>query len=233
MSAEDESGFLARWARRKADVRRGVEPQSRPAAPAARMRPPADPGQSVAPSAVVAETGAASSAEPGTASDGATPPPPPTLDDVAQLTRESDYSRFVVGDVDPGVRNAAMKKLFSDPRFNLMDGLDVYIDDYGKPDPLPPGMLRSLAQSKSLGLFDDEERDEPAATSRAKPATAADTSAASTTRATPATADAASAAPTAPPDEDPDLRLQPDDAAGAGRHAPDRPGAGEDGAGQR
>ena len=37
-----------------------------------------------------------------------------------------------------------------------MDGLDTYIDDYGKPDPLPAGMLRQMAQSQVLGLFDDE-----------------------------------------------------------------------------
>jgi hypothetical protein len=36
------------------------------------------------------------------------------------------------------VRNAALKKLFTDPHFNVMDGLDVYIDDYGKPDPCRP-----------------------------------------------------------------------------------------------
>ena len=63
--------------------------------------------------------------------------PPPTLDDVAQLTADSDYSRFVRSDVDDGVKRAAMKKLFADPHFNVMDGLDVYIDDYNKPDPLP------------------------------------------------------------------------------------------------
>ena len=53
--------------------------------------------------------------------------------------------------------NAALKKLFSDPHFNVMDGLDTYIDDYGKPDPLPPVMLRRMAQSTFLGLFDDEQ----------------------------------------------------------------------------
>lgn len=225
MSAEDESGFLSRWARRKADARRGVEPQAPPAPVAARTMPPAGHRQAVAPAAAVAETRQASAVEPGATPDPPSPrPPPPTLDDVARLTRESDYSRFVVGDVDPGVRNAAMKKLFSDPRFNLMDGLDVYIDDYGKPDPLPPGMLRRLAQSKSLGLFDDEESVEPVSTRHAD--TPADTLAT-------IPAAAAPAAPTALPDEDPDLRLQPDDATGAGRHEPDRAGAGEDPAGQR
>ena len=40
-----------------------------------------------------------------------------------------------------------MKKLFSDPHFNVMDGLDTYIDDYGKPDPIPLSMLRRMNQA--------------------------------------------------------------------------------------
>jgi hypothetical protein len=31
-----------------------------------------------------------------------------------------------------------------------MDGLDVYIDDYGKPDPIPPEMLARLMESNPL-----------------------------------------------------------------------------------
>jgi hypothetical protein len=42
----------------------------------------------------------------------------------------------------------------------VMDGLDTYIDDYGKPDPLPEGMLRKLLQSHVLGLFDHEKENE-------------------------------------------------------------------------
>ena len=42
-----------------------------------------------------------------------------------------------------------MKKLFSDPHFNVMDGLDTYIDDYGKPDPLP---LVDAAQDGPVGV---------------------------------------------------------------------------------
>lgn len=85
------------------------------------------------------------------------------MDDVAQLTHDSDFSRFVAGNVDPGVKHAAMKKLFRDPRFNVMDRLDVYIDDYGQPDPLPAGMLRQMVQSRMLGLFDDAPAAEAAA----------------------------------------------------------------------
>jgi hypothetical protein len=155
MSVADDDGFLSRWARRKADARRGTDP----APTQTTSLPPALPAQPTpAPALPVG---------PATDQDVALgpiapAPVPPTWDDVAGLTKESDYTRFVAGDVDPGLRNAAMKKLFSDPHFNVMDGLDIYIDDYGKPDPLPPGMLRQLVQSHFLGLFDDEPQGEPA-----------------------------------------------------------------------
>ncbi|WP_257645064.1 DUF3306 domain-containing protein, partial [Sphaerotilus montanus] len=94
----------------------------------------------------------------------AVPPPPaqpaPTLADVAQLTPASDFTRFVARGVDPSVKNAALKTLFTDPHFNVMDGLDTYIEDYGLPDPIPLAMLRQMTQSKVLGLFADEDKDD-------------------------------------------------------------------------
>jgi hypothetical protein len=81
------------------------------------------------------------------------PLPGPSLDDVACLTRESDFSSFVTKDIHLDVHQAAMKKLFTDPHYNIMDGLDIYIDDYSKEDPLPPGMLEMMRQSDMLGLF--------------------------------------------------------------------------------
>src|SRR5260221_13694236 len=56
-------------------------------------------------------------------------------------------------EVDPGVKRQAFKKLIEDPRYNVMDGLDVYIDDYSKPDPLPEGWLQKMNQVKHLGIF--------------------------------------------------------------------------------
>ena len=52
---------------------------------------------------------------------------------------DSDYRAFFHPKVGEDVRRAALKKLFADPRFNVMDGLDVYIDDYSKEAPIPPG----------------------------------------------------------------------------------------------
>ena len=81
---------------------------------------------------------------------------PADLPAVETLTGESDFSRFMRPDVPLATRSAAVKKLFADPHFNLMDGLDIYIDDYTKPDPIPAAMLRELAQSRMLNLFDDD-----------------------------------------------------------------------------
>ena len=73
----------------------------------------------------------------------------------------SEYKEFLRPGVDETLRRAALKKLFHDPHFNVMDGLDVYIDDYSKPDPIPESMLRKLAHAKGL-LFDEkEEAQEP------------------------------------------------------------------------
>jgi hypothetical protein len=195
---EEPGGFLSRWSRRKVQVRQGV--------------PPVGPEPEGVPPPPVVTAAAVAPAPPAAAIEMPLAPPaspPPTLDDVAALGRDSDYTRFVAPGVDAGVKNAALKKLFTDPHFNIMDGLDTYIDDYGKPDPLPEGMLRQMAQSQFLGLFDHE---------KPPPETAAELAA----DATPVLA----AAPTDPPldtepDEDADLRLQPHDAAG-----PPGPGAG-------
>jgi hypothetical protein len=202
----EDSGFLSRWSRRKVQVRSGEVPAEAPppvaeVALSASLPAPAEPVQ------------------PPVQQESA--PPPPTLDDVAALTSDSDFSRFVKPDVDAPVRNAAMKKLFSDPHFNVMDGLDTYIDDYGKPDPLPPGMLRQMVQSAMLGLFDDEPKDNPPPGPDGALPSAAASAAAPATRLPPPP----DLPPDPAPDEDTALRLQPHDDAG---HPGTRARAGED-----
>ncbi|HEU4373453.1 MAG TPA: DUF3306 domain-containing protein, partial [Telluria sp.] len=82
--------------------------------------------------------------------------PLPTLDDAAGLTAESDYSAFVGRGVDSSVRRLAMKKLFADPHFNVVDGLDIYMGDYNLPSPVSEAMLASLTHARSaLGRVDE------------------------------------------------------------------------------
>lgn len=148
-----DSSFLSRWSRRKAAVREGV------AVPAEPLQPAEAPTVPVPPEAATAVSGA----EPEV--------PPPTLADVAALRPGDNIARFVARGVDESVKRAALKTLFADPHFNVMDGLDTYIDDYSKPDPIPPEILRQLRQAKSLGLFEptDEERAAAQAAATAAP----------------------------------------------------------------
>jgi Protein of unknown function (DUF3306) len=94
------------------------------------------------------------------------------LPKIADLTPDSDFTPFMQSGVDAVDRNAALKKLFTDPHYNQMDGLDIYIDDYGKADPIPDAMLKRLMASKFLGLFEEEEPKEVA--QRVEPAHAVD-----------------------------------------------------------
>ena len=95
---------------------------------------------------------------------------PADLPPVESLARDADFTRFMRPDVPPRMKNAALRKLFTDPHFNVMDGLDIYIDDYTKADPIPESMLRELAQSRMLGLFDHEEVDVSGDEPKAAPA---------------------------------------------------------------
>jgi hypothetical protein len=75
---------------------------------------------------------------------------PPELPPVEKLTFDSDFTGFFHPKVDEGLRRQALRKLFSDPRFNVMDGLDVYIDDYSKTEPIPAAMLAGLQQAQRI-----------------------------------------------------------------------------------
>jgi len=148
--ADDDTpaGFLSRWSRRKADVREGRAVVEEVRAPVVSSNANAPQGGEVAANK--------------TANDQANQPVP-TMEDVQQLNADSNFASFMSSKVAPEVKNAAMKKLFADPHFNVMDGLDIYIDDYGIPDPLPAGMLEQMTSIDGLNLFNDKNKgDTPA-----------------------------------------------------------------------
>jgi hypothetical protein len=207
-------GFLGRWSRRKQDVRKGkavVEPA--PLAPA-----PAGETTSTAPAVT---TPAGNTTHVGQVVGQRETAPLPTLHDVPALTPASDFKPFMAQGVAQDVRNAAVKKLFADPHFNVMDRLDTYIDDYGQADPIPPAMLRRMASASTLNLFDDADDGDDGA---ANPPTAGDdvdippvpdvaqSDPASESPAVSANAPGPLAALTSTEDAHTDLRLQPDDA---------------------
>ncbi len=69
---------------------------------------------------------------------------------LAELGPDSDFAVFLKEEVSEVVRRQAMKTLFADPRFNAMDGLDIYIGDYSIEDPIPAEMLATLNQMRSF-----------------------------------------------------------------------------------
>jgi hypothetical protein len=160
-----DEGFLRRWARRKSELRTaGREGRELPPEPVVTLD--ATPTGSADAAVAVADAAPLPPAEP------ATERPLPTMDDVANLHAESDFSAFVARGVDQAVRRTALKKLFADPRFNVMDRLDVYIDDYTQPSPMSETMLASLEHAKSMFMkLVEEEPEAPEAELKAAPQT--------------------------------------------------------------
>ena len=165
-----EDGFLQRWSKRKASLGAPVPdgpPKTHPApppkaapaiggvqAPDALISRGGPQPLNTPPSALAPAPGRAQPSEPHT-----DPQPAPSLADTQALTPASDFRPFMGQGVAPEVKNAAMKKLFADPHFNVMDRMDIYIDDYSQPDPLPLAMLRQMNGAKFLNLFEEEDKD--------------------------------------------------------------------------
>jgi Protein of unknown function (DUF3306) len=151
------SEFLGRWARRKAAHTKGetvaAEPLVADAVDANASVLATDPLQRMPTEAVETISDAL------TTDPAGTPPTTPAdeikLPDLKTLTPESDFRPFMQASTDASTRNSALRTLFTDPHFNEMDGLDIYIDDYGKPDPLPEGMLKALNHARVLFNWDE------------------------------------------------------------------------------
>jgi hypothetical protein len=132
----DDGDFLRRWSRRKAASEAGTVGPLADAVPAKAGIQAAEPTKS--PAAQRAQA----------------PEPLPPLE---SLTPDSDFTPFMQPGVDPALKRQALRTLVRDPRFNVMDGLDIYIGDYSIPDPIPPEWLSQLKQLERLGHYIEPE----------------------------------------------------------------------------
>ena len=90
--------------------------------------------------------------------------PAPTVSPVENLTPESDFAAFMNPRVKEELRRLALKKLFSDPHFNVPDPFEPYSRDWTVGEPISEELLATLNQARSL-LFTEQETkpaDEPA-----------------------------------------------------------------------
>jgi hypothetical protein len=106
--AREGEAFLERWSRLKSEARRDEAP--------APVGPDTVPdAQAAAPEAAERST---------------------VVPDLGVLDQDSDYSAFLAADIDPDLRRRALHKLFHSPKFNVLDGLDDYCDDFTQFTPL-------------------------------------------------------------------------------------------------
>jgi hypothetical protein len=204
--------FFSRWSRRKQEAAKGL-PLQEPEPLEVRTTSASDQAVPPASESIAATPEAVGAAE-----------PLPTLEDAQALAPGSELGAFMRQGVPPEVRNLAVKKLFADPHFNVMDGLDIYIGDYNTPDPLPAGMLQKMASAQFMNLVPPESP-EPLATEGALPHENPDLRTQDEETAQLVAQSAPSQATTVLPDlpmsdhDDPDLQLQPN-------HAPASPDPG-------
>ncbi|HUT42527.1 MAG TPA: DUF3306 domain-containing protein [Gammaproteobacteria bacterium] len=107
---ESPGDFMARWSRRKIQAR---DEAARPDDPAAGIAQPP-----------VAEADASPVCQPEQELTDADMPP------VETLGADSDYAPFMSPGVSDGLRQRALRILFSQPACNITDGLNDYDDDY-------------------------------------------------------------------------------------------------------
>ncbi len=87
--------------------------------------------------------------------------PEPALPPVDKLTPDSDFTAFMQPKVEDVLRRTALKKLFSDPRFNVPDPFEPYSRDWNVAEPISGEMLKTLNQARTLLSSDKKEAAQP------------------------------------------------------------------------
>ena len=123
----DEGLSLSRWSRLK---RRG--------------------GEAVAPveSSAVVDVASAAALSPSAVESAATAEL--NLPQLSSISIVEDFTPFMQAKVPQALRQQALKALFKEPHFNVMDGLDTYIDDYTVFEPITPEVMATLSSWKTI-----------------------------------------------------------------------------------
>ncbi len=86
---------------------------------------------------------------------------PLALPPIDRMTPDSDFTAFMQPKVEDAMRRAALKKLFSDPRFNIPDPFEAYSGDWTGGEPISEEMLATLNQARTLLFSDKKDAPEP------------------------------------------------------------------------
>lgn len=72
------------------------------------------------------------------------------LPQLSSISLVEDFTPFMQAKVPQALRQQALKALFKAPHFNVMDGLDTYIDDYTVFEPITPEVMATLSSWKTI-----------------------------------------------------------------------------------
>lgn len=146
-SDDDKKPFLSRWSQRKlaAEQEKAGEKLLRDDAAQAQA--------DVQGTAHLPARVAGANKSSATINQGVNPVELPTIDSV---NLESGVAPFFKQQADESLRRLALKKLLSDPHFNIMDGLDIYVGDYSQPDPIPPEMMKKIRHARQWVMTPEE-----------------------------------------------------------------------------
>ncbi len=72
------------------------------------------------------------------------------LPQLSSISLVEDFTPFMQAKVPQALRQQALKALFKEPHFNVMDGLDTYIDDYTVFEPITPEVMATLSSWKTI-----------------------------------------------------------------------------------
>jgi hypothetical protein len=148
-------GFLGRWARRKLEVKqeelaRQAQQRSNVDLPESKLLETKLPESNLAATVAEGDGNVVSLADGNTAQKDARPLVLPTEADLEAVSQGGEIRGFMNPQVSGELRNKAFKALFSQPQFNQMDFMDVYVDDYSVSKPLTAAMIDMMALGKQL-----------------------------------------------------------------------------------
>ena len=73
-----------------------------------------------------------------------------SLPELSSISLVEDFTPFMQAKIPQALRQQALKALFKEPHFNVMDGLDTYIDDYTVFEPISPEVMSTLSSWKTI-----------------------------------------------------------------------------------
>jgi hypothetical protein len=91
------------------------------------------------------------------------------LPSVESLTPQSDFAPFMSPQVKEELRRLALKKLFSDPHFNVPDPFEPFSGDWTGGEPISPELLATLNQARSVLFTEHDNKPEAKHEGEAKP----------------------------------------------------------------